>query len=361
MVTISLCMIVKNEEAVLARVLAPMADIVDEIIVVDTGSTDNTIAIAGQYTPHVFSFPWTQDFAAARNFACSKATMEYWMWLDADDIITPDNQQQLRQLKQTLDPMVDIVMMQYRTGFDAQGNPTFSFYRERLIKNDPRFRWQGNVHEAIVPQGRIEYSAIAIEHHKIKPGDPDRNLQIYENMLAKGENLEPRHQFYYARELFDHQRYAQAAHAFETFLQQDGWVENQIDACLHLARCYTALQEEEKSLGALFRSFSFDIPRAEICCAIGEKMMLRQAYRQAIYWYQQALAAEKNELSGAFIQSDFYDYIPLMQLCVCYDRLGDHNTAYAYHKQAQVLKPQAEAVQANERYFQHLLSSNMQS
>ena len=90
-ISISLCMIVKNEEDVLARCLDSAAPIADEIIIVDTGSEDKTTEIALSYTDKVYRFKWCDDFAAARNFSFSKATMEYCMWLDADDVITEDN------------------------------------------------------------------------------------------------------------------------------------------------------------------------------------------------------------------------------------------------------------------------------
>ena len=85
MITISLCMIVKNEEDVLGRCLEGVKDIVDEIIIVDTGSCDTTKEIASKYTEKLYEFPWIGDFSAARNYSFSKATMEYIMWLDADD------------------------------------------------------------------------------------------------------------------------------------------------------------------------------------------------------------------------------------------------------------------------------------
>ena len=76
MVTISLCMIVKNEETVLSRCLDSIASLVDEIIIVDTGSTDKTKSIAAKYTTHIYSFSWIDDFSAARNYSFSKATMD---------------------------------------------------------------------------------------------------------------------------------------------------------------------------------------------------------------------------------------------------------------------------------------------
>ena len=87
MVTISVCMIVKNEEAVLARCLTSLQEIADEIIIVDTGSTDNTKEIAKSYTKHIYDFAWVDDFAVARNFAFSKATKEYIYSADADEVL----------------------------------------------------------------------------------------------------------------------------------------------------------------------------------------------------------------------------------------------------------------------------------
>ena len=77
MKSISLCMIVKNEEEVIGRCLESVKDIVDEIIIVDTGSTDNTKKIVSKYTNKIYDFEWKDDFAAARNFSFSKATKDY--------------------------------------------------------------------------------------------------------------------------------------------------------------------------------------------------------------------------------------------------------------------------------------------
>ena len=86
MCTISLCMIIRDEEEVLGRCLESVADLVDEIILVDTGSQDRTREIARHFTEKVYEFPWIDDFAAARNFSFSKASCDYCMWLDADDV-----------------------------------------------------------------------------------------------------------------------------------------------------------------------------------------------------------------------------------------------------------------------------------
>ena len=90
MKTLSVTLIVKNEERVLKRLMDCLS-FADEIVVVDTGSSDGTMEIARDYTDKVYRVEWQDDFSSARNFALSKATMQYVMWLDADDIVTPAN------------------------------------------------------------------------------------------------------------------------------------------------------------------------------------------------------------------------------------------------------------------------------
>ena len=98
MVTMSLCMIVKNEEKVLRRCLDSLSDIADEIIIADTGSSDSTKDIALEYTSNVYDFQWTGDFAEARNFVSSKATKDYIYTADADEYLDDENREKKRLL-----------------------------------------------------------------------------------------------------------------------------------------------------------------------------------------------------------------------------------------------------------------------
>ena len=357
MSTVSLCMIVKNEELVLARCLDSVKDLVEEIVIVDTGSDDRTKEIALGYTNRVFDFAWRDDFAAARNYSLEQATMEYILWLDADDVITLQNRKAFLQLKEQLRGGPDLVMMKYHTAFDSQGRPTFTYYRERLFKRCMGYRFVGAVHEVVVPSGEVVYSDVAVTHQKLGPSDPDRNLRIFEKLLAKGEKLDARQQFYYAWELYYHGRYEEAARELETFLQSgQGWVENEIEACQQLYQCYLALEQPEQALSALFLSFAFDAPRAEICCLLGGHFMERQKLKQAIFWYQLAARRPMEENTGGFVQPDCYGWIPNLQLCVCFDRLGDHQKAMEYNEKAAALKPDDPAVLYNRRYFEQLFA-----
>ena len=355
MVSVSLCMIVKNEEDVLERCLKSVADLVDEIILVDTGSTDRTREIAARFTDQVFDFPWQDDFSAARNESFSHASMDYCMWLDADDILLEADQKAFLALKETLEPTVSVVMAPYHTGFDESGHVTFSYYRERLIKNRAGMVWAGAVHEAVSPAGKIQYADFAVTHRKVHPSDPDRNLRIYQAQLAAGKELDPRQQFYYGRELYYHRRWKEALEVFEQFLKEGrGWVENNIDACCHCAYCHRELGHDQAALTALFRSFLYDHPRAEICCEIGLWFFQREQYQQAAYWYALALTCSRDDRRGGFVSPDCYGYLPCIQLCVCYSRLGDQKRAEAFNELAATYKPDSPAVLHNRALFQSL-------
>lgn len=353
MITISLCMIVKNEEDVIDRCLKSVADLVDEIIIVDTGSTDRTKEIAGNYTKQVYDFEWIDDFAAARNFSFSKSKCSYSMWLDADDVMLEDDRKAFMQLKEETEASTDVVMMRYNTGFDAKGNVTFSYYRERIIKNNVGMQWASAVHEVIATMGRVIYSECAVTHRKMHPSDPDRNLLIFEKLIEKGRKLDPRQQFYYGRELYYHKRFADAIRVFEAFLEEDaGWVENKIDACKHCSYCQYGLGHDNDAVQALFRSFVCDLPRAEMCCDIGRHFFDRERYWQAVYWYERALACERKDDRGGFVSPDDYGYTPCIQMCVCYSRMGKLEEAIAYNERAAAYKPGAEAVAKNRIYFE---------
>ena len=360
MVRISLCMIVRDEEKVLQRCLDSITDIVDEIIIVDTGSVDKTKEIAGKYTDKIYDFLWNDDFSAARNFAFSKGTGEYLMWLDADDVFLGKERDRFLMLKEELEKNpCDVVMMIYDAGFDESGKANFSYYRERLLRNCPQTKWIGCVHEVIPPFGEIRYVDIHIEHRKEKEIYSDRNLRIYEKMIEKGKALEPREQFYYGRELYYHGKYEKAAEVFRDFLAEpDGWLENKLEAVRFRAYALQMLQREDEAMDILLQGLRLAPPTGEFCCDIGRYFYQKEAWENAIFWYENALHAERRTEKGAFVQEECYGYLPCIQLSVCYDRLGEGERAKMYNEMAGVFQPTSEVVQSNRRYFAEIEKSS---
>lgn len=351
--TWSLAMIVKNEETVLARCLDSVEGIFDEIIIVDTGSTDYTIPIAKNYTDKIYHFEWVNDFSKARNYAFSKATCDFIMWLDADDYFTPENREKLLEFKTSFDTTVDAVYMKYHIGYDTDGNPTITSKRERLLRREANFKWAEPVHECITVAGRAISSEIAVSHgdNKRDAAHSTRNLTIYEAQ----ETLTDRGVFYYARELKTHQRYKDAIVQFEKFLTDGrGWKEDNIRACYDLFDCYNAIEDSLTGVKFLFQSFLYANPRAETCCKIGHYFLGNDNLHQAVYWYDLALHPNTHE-EGGFFNKDFTDYIPTIQLCVLFDKMGLHEKAYEYHLKTKAMKPNHASVAYNEKYFNEKL------
>ena len=345
-------MIVKGEAAVLERCLDCVKTLVDETIIVDTGPPDGTKEIIKSYAGRLYEYDWQDDFSAARNYSFSLASSDYCLWLDADDVLPASTVETLEKLKENWDPATDVVMLPYQTAFDESGRPVFSFWRERILRKGPEAVWKGRVHEAIEPFGHIVYTDAPIRHDKIKAGDPDRNLRIYRKMLEKGEPMDARHLYYYGRELFYHQCYQEGEKVFERFLgDENGWIENRLDASRQLAYCRYGLGKDQEALNALMYGLTLGAPRAENCCDIGRHFFDRQDYAGAAFWYEAALRCPKPDLSGGFGTEDCYGFLPCIQLCLCYDRMGDPQKACLYNEKAGKYKPEAACYIYNQKYF----------
>lgn len=355
MISISLCMIVKNESDVLARCLDSVYGAVDEIVIVDTGSEDNTKQIASEYTDKIFDLKWQDDFSYARNYAFEKGTKDYLLWLDADDVLPLESMEKLRELKKSLASNTDIVMFPYHTAFDENDICTFFYWRERLIRKESNLKFKGRVHEAIELNGKVSHENIPILHKKLKEAESERNLHIYEKMEAENIDFEPRELYYYGRELLFHGHLKKAEYILEKFLLcPNGWIENKIDASRQLATVKKELNDEKGELKALLQTLEYDIPRGETCCMLGRYFFDRNLYEQAYYWYIQALNAKQAKLLGAFIYEDCYGYIPSIMLCVCCDRMGKTKEAYNWNEQAGQYKPYSDAYLQNKEYFKNM-------
>lgn len=356
MISISLCMIVKNEEDVLDRCLNSVKDIVDEIIIVDTGSTDRTKEIAERFTDKIYDFKWVDNFSKARNFAFSKATKDYQMWLDADDIILEEDKNKIKSLKDELPSNVDIVTMKYNTHFDENNIPIFTSTRGRLFKRNKNYEWKDHIHEYIELKGNIYYAMDIYITHKKEAYYTDRNLKIYQKQIEEGVELSPRSLYYFARELKDHKRYNESIKYFEKFLEGNkGWIEDNIASCFNLGICYKSIGDNKRSMEALLKSFIYDIPRAEICCELGYHFKAENNINKAVYWFLLATTLIKPNTIG-FILNDYWGYVPNIELSVCYYKLNDLEKAMHHNKIAKEYKPQSKAVAHNELFYKSIKS-----
>ncbi|MBE7075701.1 MAG: glycosyltransferase [Clostridiales bacterium] len=338
MKTISVCMIMKNESKTLSRVLDCVKQFADEIIVVDTGSSDNSKEIAKTYATKVLDFKWDNNFSNARNFSFKQATCDYQMWLDADDFITKQNIEKIKQLKKL--PLADVFMFKYRM-------ENLVFYRERILNRAKNFQWKGFVHEAIEAQGNIVYTDIEIEHRKELVQDPKRNLKLYQNAIKIGTPLSPRDTYYYGRELFYNKQISKAIQIFKKFLKYENtYAADNLGAYLMLSECLKKQEKLKKAFDVLLEALKKHNPSAELCCKIG--YLAEKLNKDCICWFKFALNCHPQ--TQGFVDSTYEDLVPLLELSrLLYQT--DFQQAKKYHQRAKKLYPNHKSIIYNEQYF----------
>lgn len=351
---ISLCMIVKNEEKVLARCLENAYLCFDEIVIVDTGSTDKTKEIAKKFTHKIYDFVWVDDFSKARNFAFSKAKNPLIMWLDADDILTKEEALKIKELAKNFPKNITSIRMLYNIDFDEFGNPTFSYYRERLFLKSAKPLWKEPIHEYVHCPGNTMYSDIAIIHKKEVPTLKARNLKIFNKLKKEKKPFSARMQYYYARELAYHNKPNLAIKEFKKFLKNNqGWHINKMEACLEMSDCYLMIKDESSALKILFESFLYALPTAETLCKIAQIYQNKNCLLKAVYWFE--LALEKATLlKEGFFKNDYNNFIPAINLCLLYYKLNNFNKAEFYNNIAGTFKPYDKSFLYNEKFFKIL-------
>jgi glycosyltransferase involved in cell wall biosynthesis len=295
-------MIVKNEEGVLARCLDSLAGIYDELIIVDTGSTDKTKTIARRYTRHVHDFVWNGDFAAARNFSLGFATCEYIYTADADEMVDEENRARFLILKQALLPEVEMVEMAYQNAMEHATTANFKVeYRPKLFRRLRAFTFMDPLHEVLRTEPIVFRSDVSIRHCPAG-GHGARDLAHFAHVLKRGAALSDRLAMMYARELFlagEKEDFSKAKPYFEEILRDET---SSANAKRRAACVLSEAAAREGDAAALLHAAAPELvglPPSEICCALGEYYYNKRDCLLAREWYQAACNAAQPELIAA--------------------------------------------------------------
>jgi len=186
---LSICMIVKNEAENLPPLLASLAPLGAELIVVDTGSTDETVEIARAAGAKVFHSEWTGDFASARNVSLSHARRSWILWLDADDRIPPESIEPLRKLAAQRPVKAWSFVVKNTVDGGVTGT---EFSQLRMFPNHPRLRFTGAVHEQVYPALvalgiPFEYLDVMVHHTGYTDPETVKRKQIRNREILRRE------------------------------------------------------------------------------------------------------------------------------------------------------------------------------
>ena len=340
MATISLCMIVKNEERVLERCLECLKDIVDEMIIVDTGSTDRTKEIAKRYTEKVYDYTWKDDFSAARNFSFSKATMEYIYVADADEIIDKENRRKFLLLKKAMLPEVEVVQMKYCNQLEFGSVYNFDVeYRGKMYRRLRSFQWIDPIHETVNLEPVVFDSDVEIIHKPLEKHHR-RDFEAFERLTKKGVRFSKKLLDMYAKELFISGEAADFGKAEEffrgVFLEERSIDEYKIADCVLAKAAF--FREDLHAFFTVCLKEVAENPPAEICTLLGEYYRQRQQYQEAVMWYLNAIHEQECILDLRYSKE-----IPITGILECYEKLQQFQLAEQYKERLYMSKSSCEA------------------
>lgn len=329
---ISICMIVKNEEKYIEQCLRHLLPFGYEIIVVDTGSTDNTRKIASGYTDKIYDFVWIQDFAAARNYAIDKASKDYVLFIDSDETVTFFDKKELERLVFKNPEGVGRLI---RINDYFRGDEKFSG-RERVSRLFPKhlYKYEGIIHEQIVRRdgaANVFYDIPIEMHHEGYEGDlqtrrkkTERNITLLKKQLEEGED--PYIFYQLGKSYYMQEDYILACEWFEKALSFDldtrlEYVQDMVEsygyALLNSKQFETALQ-----LLNVYDEFAVN---ADFIYLAGLIYMNNAMFDASVNEFIKAAGVEEYKMDGVNSYRAFYN------IGVIYECLGNPAEAKKYY------------------------------
>ncbi|WP_156940188.1 tetratricopeptide repeat-containing glycosyltransferase family 2 protein [Caldanaerobius polysaccharolyticus] len=341
---ISLCMIVKNEEANLPRCLDSVKDIVDEIIIVDTGSTDNTIKVAQRYGARVFSVQWHDDFSEARNVSIEKARGKWILFMDADDELDCEDKRKIKDL------LIDGVEGYFfktinyvgkSPGVEAALNMNF-----RLMRNRPEYRFVYPIHEQIAaviqkvkPDAKLINADIKVYHYGYLDDEVaikdkrERNMRIIRKVLEKNP-FDAFMRFNMGNEYFALCDYEKALNEYALSLkntrEKTGYLSK---LYVRMVLCYSELKRYDEALNIIDVGLK-DYPSLTDLVFLGGYIHhVNKRYTIAERLFKRCIEMGEAPLEIGFIMGvgSFRAHHALGEL---YLELEDYDEAYAHFEQA---------------------------
>ncbi|WP_339311282.1 glycosyltransferase [Paenibacillus sp. FSL k6-2145] len=298
---ISLCMIVKDEEELLPHCLASVQGAVDEIIVVDTGSSDRSAEIAQQYGAVVVGFEWCEDFAAARNAGLERASGDWILFLDADEALDRAAREQIRSWTAVSGCDGLFLNIHNYTGTGQQGvtvNPVL-----RLFRNAPEHRFEGRIHEQIAAaicrrnsEAAFHVTDMVIHHYGYQTAIVERKDKVNRNvrLLQQAVEEEPDQPFHHYNLGVEYLRVGEAEQALETFGVARTGIDPAVTSYAHLLfkyeiRCLQHLNRWQEALDRidaaleLFPEYTDLMHHRGVCAdALGDADRAEYSLREAV-------------------------------------------------------------------------------
>ena len=350
--TISLCMIVKNEEDQLPNCLKSVVELVDEIIIVDTGSTDLTVEKAISFGAKVYHFPWNNNFSAARNFSLTKATGDWLLILDADEVLESNIDDRLTRLVQ--DEEAEAYLFQINSYFGGHTETDILVdARISLFRNNEKYRFTGSIHEEIsssiqecTTANQIKNSDIKIFHYGYtdqivaEKNKTARNKEIIQRELAAVNGEDSFLCYALATEHLQEENYAAAKQLLSSVIEKwDYNHPNYSDAIYKLALCHKELKEYQQSRELLTMAIKVFPDYTDLHFLFGTIELELNELPQAVKSFMQCLHLGDPQ-DSYYTLAGVGSYRAWFALGYIYERQGKIQQALAAYLKTLTIKPQ---------------------
>ncbi|WP_091013016.1 MULTISPECIES: glycosyltransferase [Paenibacillus] len=319
--TISLCMIVKNEEQVLGRCLESVKDVVNEIIIVDTGSTDKTLDIARKYTEKIYSFEWVNDFSAARNESLRYATSDFILVLDADEYLEVG-----ADFQKDLEKNCDCYL--FRIKNEIAWDRNFTFAAVRLFKNHMSLKYENRLHEHLniinttanytIGESNLTINHVGYTDNKMLEKDKHkRNVPLME--LEVAENPTAYNLYNMGKTYFAIQEYKKAVDFFKKAypLSKDRVFLPEL--LTKLAYALAEINQMEDALSILADAVMMFPKETEMIYILGMIYQKAEYYRDAEVCFRKCIELGDQ---GSLITEGSGGYMAHMRLSELYEEIG---------------------------------------
>lgn len=347
---LSVVLIVKNEEELLPVCLESLKGLWDELVVVDTGSTDKTEEIARSFGARIGHFPWCDDFAAARNYAESLCFGEYLYWQDGDEILL-EGKEVIREIveKGEADGVAPMLIFTR----DSTGAAQSTHLRQELLhKNNGAWLWHGAAHNWLNGPVRTAAPQILVEHLNRPSGDRPNHADIFKALRKNFEDPEApieRNFFYLARQYFYAKCYRETIALIVQMLQTPvSWPVQRARGCIMAGDCWRALGDQDAAADAYLKAISECPNTAEPFFCLGKLRYEQRKWAEAAAWLK---ASTMFEPGGFFHDLSIYEWQRWDLLAVCLYKMGRMEEARLYGAKALAARPDDEHLKKNMAYY----------
>jgi len=307
MSTITGLLIAKDEEAVVENALKSLA-FCDEIIFVDTGSTDKTVEIAKKYTDKIFHFEWINDFSAARNYALDQATQDWCLFIDCDDIIEEESQKKIREFTETAKSDVVGAFINYMM---LSGDKMLS---PKLFKNKGSIRYVEPIHEYLniskiqIKSYVVKENILLLHTRKEHLSSAKRNLII----LRKHFSLNPENYrlgFYLGRDLMVINQFLEAIDILKEVLKNDKLDKQFLYRInYYIGLSYHNIKQYNQAILYYELADKVGVKFNEPLIHIADIYFMKNQYEKAAKFYRKALTYDLPQSGLEIKQNFYYDY-----------------------------------------------------